>query len=247
MAGHHYLTTIISLMILISLCIGASASDLDIPNEFKDGEPAYADQINQNFQAVEAAVDDNQQQIDGKLSAGGGTIFGNLTVTGNLTASSLTLSDTKLGSVTYSASGFTPRESPSVDYILNRGGYLVLSESTSAYFYHAVTLQSGVTMTHLRAHVQDRKINDDRDIEILLRKRELGKPAVTLASINSIGRLTNNLEHIIEAELPEPEFIAGRSPQDPQDPPVTYFIEVNLDRQDVRFFSVTIDYERTEP
>ncbi len=46
------------------LLIGAGLADpVDIPNQFQAGTPAIADEVNQNFSAVEAAVDDNAADI----------------------------------------------------------------------------------------------------------------------------------------------------------------------------------------
>lgn len=44
--------------------IGASAGDLNIPNTFISGTPAVAAEVNANFAATEAAVDDNNARIN---------------------------------------------------------------------------------------------------------------------------------------------------------------------------------------
>jgi len=44
--------------------VGALAGDLAIPNPFTSGTPAVADEVNENFEATEAAVDDNNLRIN---------------------------------------------------------------------------------------------------------------------------------------------------------------------------------------
>lgn len=56
-------TSLLKLVILSSYCFGLNASEVDIPNSFSAGTPAVADEVNQNFDEVEAAVDDNHQKI----------------------------------------------------------------------------------------------------------------------------------------------------------------------------------------
>lgn len=43
--------------------VAALADEVDIPNEFTAGTPAVADEVNENFSAVELAIDDNAQQL----------------------------------------------------------------------------------------------------------------------------------------------------------------------------------------
>ena len=42
----------------------AHASQVDVPNSFTAGTPARANEINENFAALEAAIDDNAAQLD---------------------------------------------------------------------------------------------------------------------------------------------------------------------------------------
>lgn len=56
---------------LIVFSLTAFATDLTIPSPpFKDGETASASQVNANFAAVEAAVDDNDARIDSLVATG---------------------------------------------------------------------------------------------------------------------------------------------------------------------------------
>jgi hypothetical protein len=49
--------------ILALLCTAASASEVTLPNEFVAGERARAGEVNENFEAVKTAVDDNHNRI----------------------------------------------------------------------------------------------------------------------------------------------------------------------------------------
>jgi hypothetical protein len=53
-----------ALSLLLSATSSVWAGPVDIPNQFQAGTPAIAAEVNANFSAVEAAVDDNAQQID---------------------------------------------------------------------------------------------------------------------------------------------------------------------------------------
>lgn len=61
---------IVLLFFIGGLCGQALGSDLEIPNTFVNGAPADADEVNENFGAVEQAVDDN----DARLNALSGTV-----------------------------------------------------------------------------------------------------------------------------------------------------------------------------
>lgn len=50
----------------------ATADEVDVPNEFQSGTPAIAAEVNENFGAVEAAIDDNAQRVLALESALGG-------------------------------------------------------------------------------------------------------------------------------------------------------------------------------
>jgi hypothetical protein len=52
---------------------GASAQVLTIPNTFTAGEPAVAAEVNENFSAVEAAVNDNNARVAALEGTGGAT------------------------------------------------------------------------------------------------------------------------------------------------------------------------------
>jgi len=59
-------TTIFGLGVSFLFIGPALAGPVDIPNQFQAGTPAVADEVNQNFSAVEAAVDDNAIQQNTK-------------------------------------------------------------------------------------------------------------------------------------------------------------------------------------
>ncbi len=143
---HRIRITIFFLAIFLGLSFSASASEVTNLNTFSDGLPAKAKDVNDNFQAVKNAVDDNHQKI-------------------------LTLSETRSASVTYSAMGFTPGkgEATKVAIILNNFvvenyatefikdaavGSLAILNGDSGAFYHSVSLRSGVTITRIRARVK---------------------------------------------------------------------------------------------
>lgn len=58
-----------SLLVLLSASLWTTltiAGPLTIPHEFESGTPARASEVNENFDAVKAEVDDNSQRIDSK-------------------------------------------------------------------------------------------------------------------------------------------------------------------------------------
>jgi hypothetical protein len=59
-------------LVLVMATATAGATDLAIPNTFTAGTPAKAAEVNANFSAVEAAVDDNDARIDALQSGVGG-------------------------------------------------------------------------------------------------------------------------------------------------------------------------------
>jgi hypothetical protein len=71
------LTTVVSTA-LLAVAQASLASDVTIPNTFTAGTPAVAVQVNANFAAVEAAVDDNDARID--MLETQPSISGNLTL-----------------------------------------------------------------------------------------------------------------------------------------------------------------------
>jgi hypothetical protein len=94
---------VIAALMLFSCGVKASAGSVTIPNTFSSGTTAKASEVNANFSAVKAAVDDNDDRIadldsrtsdiddevtmlesdlNEKLGVGGGTMTGNLTVPG---------------------------------------------------------------------------------------------------------------------------------------------------------------------
>lgn len=70
--------------IYLSLWAASSAwaGPMDTPNQFQAGTPALAAEVNENFQAVETAVDDNDQRIGANTQA----IDGNTQAIAGLTA-----------------------------------------------------------------------------------------------------------------------------------------------------------------
>jgi hypothetical protein len=55
--------------------IAANASELTTPNVFTSGTPALASEVNENFSAIEAAVNDNDGRIAAMEGAGGAATF----------------------------------------------------------------------------------------------------------------------------------------------------------------------------
>jgi hypothetical protein len=97
-----YCILIFSLIIICNqpFTTTTSASELEIPHSFSNGQPANADHVNENFAAIQSAVNDNNEN---KVSRSGDTINGNLTVIGSLTIAEI------MSRVTYSAMGFVPK------------------------------------------------------------------------------------------------------------------------------------------
>ena len=56
------------LSVLGLFLIQAQASELEIPNTFEDGQVTSASEMNANFEAIKAAVNDNNSRIDAPRS-----------------------------------------------------------------------------------------------------------------------------------------------------------------------------------
>ena len=52
------------LLCLLLISTIAMASELNVPNKFEDGQVTSAEQINANFEAIQAAVNDNHARIE---------------------------------------------------------------------------------------------------------------------------------------------------------------------------------------
>jgi len=53
--------SILSLLLISSFAL---ASELNVPNQFEDGQVTSAEQMNANFEAIQAAVNDNHARIE---------------------------------------------------------------------------------------------------------------------------------------------------------------------------------------
>jgi hypothetical protein len=209
--------------ILLSLSLAAIAAELTIPNSFSNGAPADADQVNTNFNAVKTAVDDNNQKI-------------------------IALSQPRSASVTYSAMGFTPKISDmnglnfKIEFEKHDGGYLIALDGGS--FYHNVTLRSGATITQIRALVFDGdEESDTGHIEVKLTKLQMDDSEPEIVPIVSGQKSKNTGYQVIRTELNETIEWSDTGY------PSSYFIEVDYssNSENLRLYSVTIDYEYTEP
>mgnify|MGYP006115277755 CR=1 FL=1 len=59
-----------TILTIFGLCaFSTQASELEIPNTFEDGQVTSASEINANFEAIEAAVNDNNVRISAALPA----------------------------------------------------------------------------------------------------------------------------------------------------------------------------------
>jgi hypothetical protein len=185
--------TTFCIAILLSLASAAIAAELTIPNIFSNGEPADADQVNANFNAVKTAVDDNNQKITD-------------------------LSQPRSASVTYSAMGFTPGKSEAdkvaiiednfvVEDYENEfekdatDGSLAILNGDSGAFYHSVPLRSGVNITRIRARVSGR-------VRVSLKKEGDADPLATVIATGDGEQIieVDNIGHAIE-EFPASYFI----------------------------------------
>ncbi len=217
--------TAFGMAILLSFSLAATAAELTIPNSFSNGTAADADQVNANFEAVKKAVNENN------LKDGG-------VVNGPLTVPAVTFSAPKSGVVTYSAMGFSPvNNNIKFEKDIYDGS---LSVSDFGQFYHSITLCSGVTITHIRAHIKDESAG--AQVTVDLKKKELGQDPKTLVSLNT-NVSTGDPEQVFEKDLENPESIEWSQ----TGPLPTYYIEVLLNGKDVYLYSVTLDYEYTEP
>jgi len=119
--------TTFCIAISLSLSFAAIAAELTIPNSFSNHTEANADQVNANFEAVETAVDDNNQKI-------------------------IALSQPRSASVTYSAMGFSP-ENNTIQFTKNivDGSLSITIAEGEGQFFHCLTLRPGVTITRIRA------------------------------------------------------------------------------------------------
>jgi hypothetical protein len=219
--------TALCIAILMSLSLAASAGEVTGLIEFQNETRADADQVNGNFDAVKRAVDDNNQKINA-------------------------LSQPRSASVTYSAMGFTPKKSklngPAVyelEFEKSDDGYLKPTYGGS--FYHNVALRSGVTITQIRALIDDADEDSDTGhIEVKLTKLQFNndeQPTIVPIELCAITSQNAGIQ-VISAELNE-----TIESSDTGYPP-SYFIEVNYRAtrtENLRFYSVTIDYEYTAP
>ncbi|MGD9189322.1 MAG: hypothetical protein PVI89_13965 [Desulfobacteraceae bacterium] len=212
--------TTLCIAIFFSLSLAASAGEVPDLVLFENGTQANADQVNDNFDDIKKAVNDNHEKI-------------------------LILS--KPGSVTYSAMGFTAGKSQAdfnehnTEYEkVGDGGFLSCSEEEGCYFYQSVTLRTGVTITKIRVHALDVVNDEDVFIVVKLQKKVVGENAVVnLASITS----DNSGDQVMEATLDEPvEWSSTNYPP-------SYFIEAFFSNssKNILLYSVTIDFTYTTP
>ena len=54
----------VNLCVLVLCAISVRASEVELPKIFVEGEVAYAADMNANFDAIKAAVDDNNSRIN---------------------------------------------------------------------------------------------------------------------------------------------------------------------------------------
>lgn len=212
--------TTFCIAILLSLSLAASADPVTDLKKFENNTAANADEVNANFNNVKKAVDDNYERI-------------------------LNFSEPKSASVTYSAMGFSPDKSEADSYehtteFEKKGatGSLTCLEDKGCYFYHSVSLRTGVTITQIRAHVFDAA--DDASIELKLQKKVAGEEIVTNLVDNTSG---DSGDQVFGAKLDEP--INWSSTEYPP----SYFIEVFLSNssKNILLYSVTIDFTYTAP
>lgn len=92
---------------LLTFSASAIADDLTIPNTFQAGTPARADDVNANFTAVEASVDDNaadiaanEQAISGLAANSGIRIYSQGTSIGRLLGFPSTFNDGSIWMIT---------------------------------------------------------------------------------------------------------------------------------------------------
>jgi hypothetical protein len=222
--------TTFCIAILLCLPLTAIAAELTIPNSFSNGEPADADQVNANFEAIRQVVNENN------LKDGG-------VVNGPLTVPSVTFSPPKSASVTYSAMGFAADKNQAIGIRGHETEFektalgLKVNEPDGAVFYHCVSLRSGITITHVRAHVQDADEDENQALTINLMKKELNQEFEVLASVTTDG-LSNSGEQILTSDTIS-ELIDNN--------PVSYFIQAFFGNTNQYLHSVTIDYTYTEP
>jgi hypothetical protein len=222
--------TTFCIAILLSLSLAAIAAELTIPNSFSNGEPADADQVNANFEAVRQVVNENNLKDGGVAN-------------GPLTLPAVTYSPPKSVSVTYSAMGFAADKNQATGFRGHETEFekttlgLKVNEPDGAAFYHCVSLRSGITITHIRAHVQDTDKDEDEALTVNLMKKELNQEFEVLASVTTDG-LSDSDEQILTSDAIS-ELI--------DNDPVSYFIEALFSNTDQHLHSVTIDYTYTEP
>lgn len=213
--------TILCIAILLSLSLAASADPVTDLKKFENNTAANADEVNANFNNVKKAVDDNYERI-------------------------LNFSEPR--SVTYSAMGFSPNKSNingnefDIEFEKHDDGYLTTSDNGS--FYHNVTLRSGATITQIRAFVYDGDSdgNDSGYIEITLKKLQINNNEPKIVPILPVKQSENIGYQVMRTALEETIMA------DTAYPP-SYFIEVyfSSDSKNLRFYSVTIDYEYPVP
>jgi hypothetical protein len=210
--------TTFCIAVFFGLSIAVNAGEVAELTQFENGKRANADQVNANFTALKEAVDDNND----KISA---------------------LSQPRSASVTYSAMGFAADRSQAIGFRGHETEFektilgLKVNEPNGAAFYHCVSLRSGITITHIQAHVQDTDEDENQALTINLMKKELNKEFEALASVTTRD-LSDSGEQILTSDAIF-EFIDNN--------PVSYFIQVLFSNTNQYLHSVTIDYTYTEP
>jgi hypothetical protein len=185
--------TTFCIAILLSLASAAIAAELTIPNSFSNGEPADADEVNANFNAVKTAVDDNNQKITD-------------------------LSQPRSASVTFSAMGFSPAKGEAERIAIIGSSFVVenyenefekdaedcslaILNGDSGAFYHSVPLRTGIIITRIRARVRGA-------VTVSLKKEGDADPLATVTATGSDEQIieVDNIDHTIE-EFPASYFI----------------------------------------
>ena len=136
----------ITLVMLMVLGVGSSyciAGSVDVPNVFTPSTPARADSVNENFSALEIAVDDNAAMISSLQNA---------------------ISETTTGYYWVSPVTAVPMDE-TADYS-NWWPGVVNSDGTNADFWAPVHLPNGATVTELVLYFFDSDLHNGATIKL---------------------------------------------------------------------------------
>ncbi|PWK46379.1 hypothetical protein [Pleionea mediterranea] len=143
------------LLILVGLSTAIIASEVDIPNTFVAGTPARAGEVNENFTAVEAAVNDNHTKItanEAALASNSSAISANSTAISANTNAIAAINETQ--SYIYPVNVASVNNAGYPNLRINSSGMYNSTDLTDIVFA-PIVLRQGATVTDMYCLVRD--------------------------------------------------------------------------------------------